>query len=40
VRRLLALALVLEGCSRTQAAGQSGMVRQTLRDWVARSGGS
>jgi transposase len=36
VRRLLALALVLEGCSRTQAAGQSGMARQTLRDWVHR----
>lgn len=36
VRRLLALALVLEGCSRTQAAEQSGMERQTLRDWVHR----
>ena len=34
VRRLLALALVLEGCSRTEAAGSSGMDRQTLRDWV------
>jgi transposase len=36
VRRLLALALVLEGYSRTQAAEQSGMERQTLRDWVHR----
>ena len=36
VRRLLALALVLEGCSRTEAAGSSGMDRQTLRDWVHR----
>ena len=34
VRRLLAIALVLEGHSRTQAAEQSGMERQTLRDWV------
>jgi len=34
VRRLLAIALVLEGYSRTQAAEQSGMDRQTLRDWV------
>jgi transposase len=36
VRRLLALALILEGCSRTEAAEQSGMDRQTLRDWVHR----
>lgn len=36
VRRLLALALVLEGRSRTEAAEQSGMQRQTLRDWVHR----
>ena len=36
VRRLLALALVLEGCPRTQAAEQNGMDRQTLRDWVHR----
>lgn len=36
VRRLLALALILEGCSRTEAAEQSGMERQTLRDWVHR----
>ena len=34
VRRLLALALILEGRSRTEAAEQSGMDRQTLRDWV------
>jgi transposase len=36
VRRLLALALTLEGRSRTQAAEQCGMQRQTLRDWVHR----
>ena len=36
VRRLLALAFVLEGYSRTEAAEQSGMERQTLRDWVHR----
>jgi len=36
VRRLLALALILEGKSRTEAALQSGMERQTLRDWVHR----
>ena len=36
VRRLLALALLLEGVSRTAAATQSGMQRQTLRDWVHR----
>lgn len=36
LRRLLAMALVLEGCSRRQAAEQSGMQRQTLRDWVHR----
>jgi len=36
VRRLLALALILEGWSRTEAAEQSGMERQTLRDWVHR----
>ncbi len=34
VRRLLALALVLEGVSRSEAAAQNGMDRQTLRDWV------
>jgi transposase len=36
VRRLLALALVLDGHSRAAAAGLSGMDRQTLRDWVHR----
>lgn len=36
VRRLLALALVLEGHARRSAAEQSGMDRQTLRDWVHR----
>jgi transposase len=36
VRRLLAIALVLEGASRAEAARQCGMDRQTLRDWVHR----
>ena len=36
VRRLLALALVLEGRSRIEAAKQNGMDRQTLSDWVHR----
>src|SRR3954447_24168033 len=36
VRRVLAVALVLEGVSRQQAAEQCGMDRQTLRDWVHR----
>jgi transposase len=36
VRRLLALAMVLEGHSRTEAAEMNGMDRQTLRDWVHR----
>ena len=35
-RRMLALALVLEGKSRTEAAASCGMDRQTLRDWVHR----
>ena len=34
--RMLALALVLEGVSRTEAAQAAGMDRQTLRDWVYR----
>ncbi len=34
VRRLLAIALVLEGQPRTEAAKACGMDRQTLRDWV------
>jgi transposase len=33
VRRLLAVALVLEGRCRTEAASLNGMTRQTLRDW-------
>ena len=36
VRRLLAIALVLEGMPRQRAAEQCGMDRQTLRDWVHR----
>jgi transposase len=35
-RRLLALALVLEGQGRADAANSCGMDRQTLRDWVIR----
>jgi len=35
-RRLLALALIMDGRSRTEAAEQCGMQRQTLRDWVHR----
>ncbi len=35
-RRMLALALLLEGQSRTDAAEPCGMERQTLRDWVHR----
>ena len=34
--RLVALAFVLEGASRTAAARAGGMDRQTLRDWVIR----
>ena len=33
-RRMLAIALVLEGADRTTAAQTCGMDRQTLRDWV------
>lgn len=36
VRRLLAIALILEGHSRAAAARFNGMDRQTLRDWVHR----
>lgn len=36
VRRLLAVAMVLDGHSRTGAAEQNGMERQTLRDWGHR----
>ena len=35
-RRMLALAMVLEGSDRTTAANTCGMDRQTLRDWVHR----
>jgi transposase len=35
-RRMLAVALVLDGRSRTEAAEACGMQRQTLRDWVHR----
>ena len=35
-RRMLALALVLDGRSRADAAQSCGMDRQTLRDWVHR----
>ncbi|MGH7066300.1 MAG: IS630 family transposase [Acetobacteraceae bacterium] len=36
VRRLLAIALILEGRARAEAARLNGMDRQTLRDWVHR----
>ena len=35
-RRMLAIALVLEGVPRHEAAWAAGMDRQTLRDWVHR----
>jgi transposase len=35
-RRMLGLALVLEGYSREEAARHAGMDRQSLRDWVHR----
>jgi len=35
-RRMLCLAMVLEGADRTTAAEACGMDRQTLRDWVHR----
>ena len=35
-RRMLALALVLDGHARSEAARLCGMDRQTLRDWVHR----
>lgn len=35
-RRMLALALVMEGTDRATAARSCGMDRQTLRDWVHR----
>ena len=36
VRRLLGIALLLDGWSRGEAATASGMDRQTLCDWVHR----
>jgi hypothetical protein len=36
VRRILALAMILEGHSRTEAVAMNGMGLQTLRDWVHR----
>ena len=39
-RRMLALALVPEGATRTQAARTAGMDRQTLRERVHRSNAS
>jgi transposase len=38
--RMLALALVLDGTTRMEAARSTGMDRQTLRDWVHRSNAS
>ncbi|HEU4958706.1 MAG TPA: IS630 family transposase [Sphingomicrobium sp.] len=38
-RRLLAIAAVLDGASREDAAKAGGMDRQTLRDWVIRFNG-
>lgn len=35
-RRMLTIAMVLEGYSRTDAALRCGMDRQTLRDWLHR----
>src|ERR1039457_4691514 len=35
-RRLLAVAVILDGASREEAAKTGGMDRQTLRDWVIR----
>ncbi len=39
-RRLLAMAAVLDGHTRAEAAKMGGMDRQTLRDWVHRFNGS
>lgn len=36
VRRVLAIAFVLDGWSRAEAAQACGMDRQTLRDWIHR----
>ena len=40
VRRLLGIALLLDGWSRGEAASASGMDRQTLCDWVHRCDGA
>lgn len=37
VRRLLELALILEGHRREEAAAPAGMDRQTRRDWVQQT---
>ena len=39
-RRMLALAMVMEGMTRAEAARLAGMDRQTLRDWVHRYNGA
>ncbi len=39
VRRMLSIAAVYDGMSRTEAARIGGMDRQTLRDWVHRFNG-
>ncbi len=36
VRRLLALAMIYEGGSRTEAAEAGGVTLQVVRDWVLR----
>lgn len=36
-RRMLAIAVALDGASREEAAKTGGMDRQTLRDWLMRS---
>ena len=36
VRRLLALAVIRDGCSRTEAARTAGVGLQIVRDWVLR----
>ena len=36
VRRLLAMALILDGSSRSDAAKVAGVTLQTVRDWVLR----
>lgn len=38
-RRILAVAMVMDGASRAAAARATGMQRQTLRDWVVRYNG-